>query len=272
MTVLILGANGQMGSVLYKMMPDSIALARKDLDVSQAHILKAKLEEIQPDLIFNCAAMTNVDGCEKEKEMAYKTNSIAPYIISQFCMKSGARIVHFSTDYVFDGLKGMYREEDTPNPINYYGISKLMGDFSILPLTKSLIIRTSGVFGEKMNFPGFVYRNLIEGKQVNAIDSFYSPIHVFNLAKVSLELANNGISGIINVSGERTSRYDLAIKIAQFFDLDENLIQRTSAINKEIARRPKDSSLDITRAKKIINWDFYSINSNISLLDRNWNP
>ncbi|MGP6207410.1 SDR family oxidoreductase [Cuniculiplasma sp. SKW3] len=266
MNALILGSEGQLGSELRKLMPEAGVIGRENLDISQLNVLKAKLEEVKPDIIFNCAAMTNVDICEREKERAYRVNALAPQQIALYSIESGVRVVHFSTDYVFDGIKGMYGEEDTPNPINYYGLSKLLGDFATKTVKNSLIIRTSGVFGERMNFPRYVYSNLMDGKEVNAIDSFYSPVSAKNLARATLEIVNMGISGLINVAGDRTSRYDLAIKIAEFFGLDSTLVKKTSSLERQTARRPMDSSLDISKARNMLKWDFYSIESNISAL------
>ena len=266
MSTLIIGANGQLGSELCKLIPHAKVIAHTDLDISDSNALKNKLEEVEPELIFNCAALTNVDKCQSDKDAAYHINSVPPKVIAAYCIKNNARVVQFSTDYVFDGEKGMYTEEDIPNPINYYGLSKLLGDFAIFPLENSLIIRTSGVFGEKMNFPRFVYSSLKEGKEVVAIDSFYSPISAKNLAKASFELEIKGLNGIINVAGERVSRYNMALEIADFFSLDKTMVKRSKEMPKGIARRPFDSSMDISKAKSLLDWDFYTVESNISIL------
>lgn len=267
MKILITGANGQLGQEVSRLIPDASRPGRNEMDMADPGAVGRTLDEIQPDLIFNCAAMTDVDGCEKDRNSAYMINSVSPSVIAQYCIKTGARVVHFSTDYVFDGTRGMYTEEDAPDPVNYYGLSKILGDFAVIPLSNSLIIRTSGVFGEKMNFPLFVYTSLRDRKEINAIESSYSPVNAANLARASVEVERKGLSGILNIAGDRISRYEMALGIARFFGMDESLVRKGNKIPGGIARRPFDSSLDISRATKLLDWDFHSLESNISRLD-----
>jgi dTDP-4-dehydrorhamnose reductase len=146
-------------------------------------------------------------------------------------------------------------------------MSKLMGDMAIEAIPNHLVIRTSGVYGTKKNFPLVVYQRLRDGKDIKVIDSYYSPIHAKNLAKASSDVIKSNLTGRINISGERISRKNFAIQIAEFFKLDPSKILESSEFSGQVARRPKDSSLKIDEARSIIKWDFYSVKSNLSLLD-----
>ncbi len=263
MKTLITGAGGQLGREIKNLIPDALTPKKDELDLRNPEGVYSYLLREKPDQIFNCGAMTDVDKCETERLDALKINALSPVAMARYASMFSARLIHFSTDYVFDGERGNYSEDDVPDPINYYGKSKLLGDFALLPVPNSIIIRTSGVFGNKMNFPLFVYRNLKEGREIRAIESFYSPISAGNLARASVELNNMHYNGLINISGERISRYEFAIKIAKHFNLDENLVKRSTEISGGRARRPLDSSLCIDKAKNIIKWDFHSAESNI---------
>ena len=223
------------------------------------------MNELCPELIINAAAMTNVDLCEEKMDEAYNVNGLALKHIVRLAMKYGSYLVHVSTDYVFDGFSGNYREESVPNPINFYGLSKLVGDIFVSSYENSLIVRTSGVYGYLNNFPAFAYNALKAGKSLTAIEDHYSPIHAGNLAKSITYCANNRLLGTINVAGQRISRFEFARAIAKYFELDPGLILKGKLSSTMKAKRPIDSSLDIERAKKLIPYDFYSLDSNLKL-------
>jgi dTDP-4-dehydrorhamnose reductase len=172
-----------------------------------------------------------------------------------------AYLIHISTDYVFDGEKGLYKEEDLPNPINYYGLTKLLGETYALSYDDSLVLRTSGVFRHK-GFPIYVYKTLKEGKEVSAFKGYYSPISARKLAEAISELIDYRKTGILNVAGERVSRADLATKIKEKFNLP-GVVKEVDNVKGWIAKRPFDSSLDISKAKKILSVDFYSLDENL---------
>ncbi len=262
---LIIGAGGQLGSSLLKVISNSVGAGHKtniEIDITDMDALSKLFQETHPDIVINAAAYTNVDKCEIEKSKAYRINAKAVMNIVKLCRHENVKMVHISTDYVFRGDKGMYKEEDEPDPINYYGFTKAIGDAFALSYDNSLIIRTSGIFGKSSNFPIFVYDKLSNGEKISVIDGYYSPIHANLLAKgiASVMLDYNGI---LNIAGERISRYDLAMRIAKTFGFNDHLVERVSKIDSMIAARPYDSSLDITRAKQIIDFDFYSIDANL---------
>lgn len=273
MKILITGAEGQLGRELMKLYPDSIGTShdhskRLYLPLENHDAIVKLLASEKPDLVINCAALTNVDRCEKEREYAYRVNGLAVKYLAQECRKIGARLVQISTDFIFDGTTGNYAENAPPNPINYYGLSKLASEHFALSSEENLVVRTSGVFGYSNNFPLFVYNKLKNGGVVNAIKGFYSPIHAENLAKAIKKLIDLKEVGIINVAGERVSRMELALGIAEYFGLDKNMITESDMVQPISTRRPFDSSLDITKAKRLIAFDFYTMRPNLEALRR----
>ena len=186
MRTLILGADGQLGTELMKIFPDSVGSPHsgsRKLDIQDFAAVSGLLFEESPELIINASALTNVDLCEEEKTTAIRTNGYAVGNIVECARELNSYFIHVSTDYVFDGLIGNYNENSTPNPVNYYGLSKLIGDVFAQSYRKSLIIRTSGVFGRANNFPRFSYNALKYGKGLNVIEGYYSPIHARLLAE-----------------------------------------------------------------------------------------
>ncbi|MEM4619309.1 MAG: NAD(P)-dependent oxidoreductase, partial [Desulfurococcaceae archaeon] len=197
------------------------------------------------------------DGCEVNRERAYRINYLATSAIARIAGKVKAFVVYVSTDYVFDGEKGMYKENDLPNPVNYYGFTKLLGEVaisSILPET-SLIVRTSGLYGYsptgKKNFGIISLEKLLKGEEVYAFyDQILSPTYVYALALELVKIVEKQITGIIHLAGERLSRYEFARILAKVVGADESLIKPVSVDDvKLIAKRPKDSSLDTSEAR-----------------------
>ena len=268
---MIFGAGGQLGRELSRIMPDAAAFVHSGpghiLHVDNAGELDDAFRSIQPDIVINASAMTDVDGCETDKNRAYAVNARAVLDIATLCRKHGSIFYHISTDYVFSGREGNYSESSIPDPINYYGFSKSMGDAFALSCENSLVIRTSGVYGYSRNFPMFVYQSLAAGKRVSVIKGFYSPIHARSLATAIADIAGNheDLTGTINIAGERMSRMQLAQSIAGKFHLDSGLISEVDGIAGLRAARPFDSSLDISYAKSILKSDFYSLDHNLDL-------
>ena len=265
---LILGSGGQLGTELHKIYPDAVAYDHSSrgaryLDFLDTKKLEAAILSSGCGWIINAAAYTNVDACEFNKEEAYRVNGLAVRSIVRAARKIGASVLQISTDYIFDGSRSLYLEDDVPNPLNFYGLSKLTGEIYANEYEDSLIVRTSGVYGSKKNFPNFIFNQLANQKQVNVLDGYYSPIHAKNLAQAIKILIQKDERGIINVAGERTSRLNLALEIAGKFKLDKNLINKVDRIDSMKALRPFDSSLNISKAKKTLNFDFYSYESNL---------
>jgi dTDP-4-dehydrorhamnose reductase len=272
MKILLFGASGQLGLELSNILKGDLIKVYnsneiKDgykLDLTNFSVVEDFILKKKPDIIINTAALTDVDKCETEKDIAYKVNAEVVKHIVRVARVIEAYFIQISTDYVFDGQKGLYKEEDLPNPINYYGLTKLLGDIYALSYDDSLVIRTSGIFRNK-GFPIYVYKTLKENKEVNAFKGYYSPISARKLAEAINEIIQYRKTGIINIAGERISRYELALKIKEKFNLN-GIIKEVDNVKSWVAKRPFDSSLDISRAKKLLSVDFYSLDENLNYM------
>jgi dTDP-4-dehydrorhamnose reductase len=277
-TILITGSSGLVGSYLipelisrykYVFATTHITRTRSErtiqIDLSQSDLLRKALEKIKPTIIINLAAFTDVDGCERNREYAIRLNTTVPKIISEYIRKkqlrrdSAAYFLHVSTDYVFDGNGGNYKEESEPNPINWYGRTKLHGEEQILRNLEDdgwCIARISTPFGvhpKKQSFPSFIINKVRNGETVNVVkDQYTSPSYSLDLAKMFLEIMERRITHVMHVaSSSRLSRYEQAMKIAEVFNLESALIHDCSSESmKWLASRPKDSSLDVSRASE----------------------
>ncbi|MEM3443201.1 MAG: SDR family oxidoreductase, partial [Candidatus Bathyarchaeia archaeon] len=196
--------------------------------------------------------------CEIEKEHAWKVNVEGAKNIAFACNKIGAKLVYISTDYVFDGLKGYYSEEDKPNPINYYGLTKFEGEKQVIQHCQDyVILRTSVLYGWhpwKQNFVTWVINQLKQNKEINVVQNhFNTPTLAGNLAQMSIEALQRDLHGLYHASGsERINRYDFAVQIAKTFSLDASLIKpiKMSQLASWVAKRPKDSSLNTDKIQK----------------------
>jgi len=167
------------------------AVSRKELDIADSEALRVFFERVSPDFVINCAAFTDVDGCESNREEAFKVNSTAAKEIAKACKRENAVFLHFSTDYVFDGKNAVgYAEDDSPNPINVYGESKLGGEIGIMDsLEEFYIVRTAWLYG--MNGGNFVDTMLKlagERESLNVVDDQKgSPTYADDLVKAVIE-------------------------------------------------------------------------------------
>lgn len=226
------------------------------LDIRDTEKVKNLIEKLTPEIIIHSAAFTNVDKCESKKEEAYQINAKATENIAKAANKINAKLIYISTDYVFDGSKGLYKENDKTNPINYYGITKLEGEKAVREYCDDYIIaRTAVIYGfHKKNFATWIINELKNKRKIKIItDQWVSPTLNIDLAEQVLALIEEDKEGIFHTAGrERISRYDFALKIAEKFNLDKDLIDPiTSNKMNWIAKRPKDSSLDVSKISNI---------------------
>jgi dTDP-4-dehydrorhamnose reductase len=242
------------------------------LDLTDETQIIQTLEEIKPDKIIHLAAMTNVDLCETKQEIATLINTKATETLAKQAAKINAFFVYVSTDYVFDGINEMKKENDVTNPLGFYGKSKLEGELNLNKLASNwCIARTSTPFGihsTKKSFPLWVKENLEAKKEIPVlVDQFTSPTYVPNLSKMLIEIATRQIVGIIHVSGAtRISRYALAEIVAHKLNLDKNLLIPTKIDTMNWnAERPKDSSLDVSFATEILNEQPQKIEQSLEL-------
>jgi len=224
---------------------------------------------IRPEIIIYTAALTNVDECEANKELAYKINAEGTKRAAQIAKNLGAFLVYVSTDYVFSGDKGMYKEEDEPNPVDYYGYTKLLGEKYCDCIARPCVIYGAKPASGKVNFALWLINNLRNGEEVKIVtDQFITPTLNTNLARMLLELAKRELKGIFHLAGAtRVSRYDFALRIANKFDLDKNSITPSRmAEMRWIAKRPEDSSLDTSKASRYLKEKPYNLDKALGIL------
>ncbi len=240
-------------------------------DLADPNSIVKVIDDVRPNVIIHSAALTDVDRCEVEKELAYKINVEGTKIVAEMARKLGAFLVYISTDYVFDGERGMYKEEDETNPINYYGYTKLLGekycqDFCI---ARTCVIYGARPASGKVNFALWLINKLEKGECVKIItDQFITPTLNTNLAKMLLEIAERGLKEVFHLAGTtRVSRFEFAKEIAREFGLDESLIvpSKMDEIN-WIAKRPRDSSLDVSKAARYLNEKPYDLKKALKVL------
>ncbi|MEM2909615.1 MAG: dTDP-4-dehydrorhamnose reductase [Nitrososphaerota archaeon] len=229
------------------------------LDLLDALSIESAYEKSRPEVVIHTAALTDVDLCERNPELAFRVNSDATAQIALQAKRRGAFLIYISTDYVFDGVKGMYRETDEPNPINAYGLSKLKGEVAVKKFAERwCIARLStpyGIHKMKKTFPEYVIERLAKGESVKvAYNQFTSPTYVPNFCRMLLEVVERDMQGIIHLSGStRASRLEVAVKVAELLNLDKALIDPTPLSELKLdAKRPEDSSLDVSKALQIL--------------------
>lgn len=254
--ILITGANGLLGQALVARMSrfpeyDILATGRDDtprfldgscgytpLDITKPNAIKTVFEDFAPNVVVNCAAMTEVDACEEHKSRCWAVNARGVRHLAASCNEIGARLIQVSTDFVFDGDEGPYRENARPNPVNYYGRSKLAGENAARDagLSKWAIARTMLVFGtghnlSRSNFVLWLIGKLTGGEPVHIVDDQWRmPTYVDDLAAGIERMVHYERTGIYHLSGrDFTNMYQFALTIAEVFDLDRSLISPVSS-------------------------------------------
>jgi dTDP-4-dehydrorhamnose reductase len=217
--------------------------ATRAVDFSNQQVLKEAFKAAQPDALINCAAQANVDAAEKQPEHAFRVNAEAAGELAKLALSASVPMIHLSTDAVFDGTKGNYKETDTPNPLNTYAKSKLAGELAVAQANPEAAIARVVFYGWSLtgtrSLAEFFYNNLTAGKPVNGFtDMFFSPLYVAHLAEVLLEMLQKRLSGIYHVyAPESLSKYDFGIRLAHEFGLDASLTHPISAIDSDLPIR-----------------------------------
>jgi len=210
--------------------PNMDNVAKVKADFRDLEKVAQLVRETKPDVVVHTAAIGDVDKCEVDRELAWRVNVEATLALVKEASRIDAYFLYLSTDYVFDGERGLYRENDAPNPVNYYGLTKLVAENVVRScLNKYSIVRTSHIYGFGMgrkNFARAVVESLSQGQKVRAlVDQWLSPTLNTLLAKAIREIIEKDYAGVIHIAGERISRYDFAKAIAKRFGFDENLIE-----------------------------------------------
>jgi dTDP-4-dehydrorhamnose reductase len=243
--VLITGASGLVGSKLAKAYDDVIAMSHRDLDITDAKAVAETIQRVRPELIFNCAVI-GVDDCETDPALAERVNVSGPAALAAEAENIGATIVHFSTNYVFDGHRTSgipYTIEDEARPVNVYGETKLRGEHAVLAsATRAFVVRTSWVFGAGRNFLSTVAARLARGERVQAItDTFACATSVHDLVTRVIEIVNRGQYGTYQIVNEGVCSYEtFAREAARLVHANEELIETvTEESLARIATRPR---------------------------------
>jgi dTDP-4-dehydrorhamnose reductase len=263
--VAVFGGAGQLGTELraeflargYQVE----ASDRSSVDITDAARVERALAQFDPAIVLNAAAYNQVDVAEKEPVAAFQVNALAVRNLAMACRQTGATLVHFSTDYVFDGLAGRaYREEDDPHPLGAYGVSKLAGElYARAYLDRALIIRTCGVYGPagigtaRGNFVETMLRLAAKGQPIRVVeDQAASPTYAPALAARTADLVEHGASGIFHLGGgSPISWFDWAGKIFRAAGLNPPLKPTTEREFRTPARRPKYSALSNAKAEVV---------------------
>ena len=265
MRALITGAGGQLGVELLRTAKDfeTVGLSHSDLDIGDSAAVDAAIEHHRPDVVINAAAYNAVDDAEKQSDLAFRVNATAPGNLARAAQRIGARIIHISTDYVFDGKSNNtpYKPGDATNPLNTYGRSKLAGEKEVARATANhLVIRTSWLFSSHgRNFLQIILTTLKEGKTVRAVkDQSSVPTACRGLAEVIWLCAKrDGPRGIAHwVDRGRATRYDQAVAIREMAE-HIGLIRGSAPIQaalasdfKPAAVRPRFSVMDASELSR----------------------
>ncbi|MBN2057716.1 MAG: dTDP-4-dehydrorhamnose reductase [Candidatus Saganbacteria bacterium] len=264
MKILVIGADGQLGTDLAKVVPKNefVGLTIKDIDITDKARCLHVIKQHSPDVVINTAAYHHVDKCEDNEAPAFEVNTYGPKYLAQACKAVDCALVHISTDYVFDGKKGKpYVETDAPNPESIYAISKYAGEQCVkYILDKHFIVRSTGLFGTAGclgkgggNFvEGMIKRSQTQPELKVVTDEMLSPTYSLDLAGNINELCRTGKYGTYHmVSHGHCSWYEFALEIFKQLGRQIKINEAKAADFKPQARRPKFSALDNANLKKI---------------------
>lgn len=292
--VLITGANGLLGQALVRKMSasreyDVLATGKDDtsrfgdvscgytpVDVTDPDDVSAVFQDFTPNVVINCAAKTNVSTCEEDRNEAWAVNARAVKRLAKKCADTGARLVQLSSDFVFNGKRGPYDEDGRPDPVNYYGRTKLAGENAVREAGRSnwAIIRTVLLYGaaENANRSNIVLRaidQLSKGRTVHIVDDQYrTPTYVEDLAAGIERLVHFEKTGLYHLSGrELVSVYELVQTVADVFDLDDSLIEPVpSDYFDDEVERPLRTGLIILKAETELGYDPHSLEDGLKNL------
>ncbi len=268
MRVAVIGSSSLFGSYLIPILHDEqydvISITHNDINCGDPESVRVVLASIEPEVVINCAAVTDVEICQAQPEHAFRINALGALYVAQFCARVGSLCVYTSTDFVFDGEKGeSYTEDDCPNPINVYGASKYAGEMLLRQACPQwLIVRMASLFGtiwdqesgqiprprfghSKRSFVDTIIEKARMGEVVRVVDDIYmSPTYARDASRALERLVRQRATGIVHLANAgRCSWYELARETFEIVGLSHFLEARSSHDYPYTARRPKDSSL-----------------------------
>ena len=293
MTILITGSNGLLGQKIVAQLlksgvnfiatsigknrnPNCPEINYESLDITSLLEVEQIFDRIQPNVVINTAAMTNVDSCEDDKLNCRKINVDAVQFLFNSCKKRKSHFIHLSTDFVFDGESGPYAENDERNPLGVYAKSKVDSEDILLKdeYLNWTILRTIIVFGEgenlsRSNIVLWAKSALAEGSELSIVnDQFRSPTWADDLAWACVEAANSKTRGVFHISGPETfSIYELVIRVAKYYGFNTSNIKQVSslALNQK-AKRPPKTGFNIAKARKFLGYQPMSFEESLSRL------
>ena len=265
MKILIAGAGGQLAQEFQRVLPtsgyDVAAPNEESFNIAEAASVRHVLNTVRPDIVLNCAAYNNVDRAEiDDYDTAYRVNALGPKNLALACREIGALLVHYSTDYVFDGLKeGLYTEDDLPNPINRYGETKREGElFVSSEAGQYLIFRLSWVYGDgKQNF---LYK-LAEWATKNPVlkivsDQISVPTYTEDIVRVTLTAIKKGVRGLYHLTNESyAARYEVARYFLEKIGADNLVLPVTTDLFPSPAKRPYFSAMTSAKLSAMLGYD-----------------
>jgi dTDP-4-dehydrorhamnose reductase len=294
MKILITGANGLLGQKLITQLVDHVGVdiiatgrgANRNptggykycsLNITDKKQVATVIARESPDVVINCAAMTHVDQCEQDRENCWDQNvNAVKYLISS-CDQVGAFLIHLSTDFIFDGEHGPYLEDAEPNPLSYYGESKLASEKLLMESEIDwAIVRTVLVFGvahdkSKSNIVLWVKSSIESGKNIQVVnDQWRMPTLAEDLATGCIAIALKKIQGVFNISGkDMLTPYDMAIQTAEFFKLDKSLIEEVDgSVFTQPAVRPVRTGFILDKAKTVWGYQPHNFSEGLSILQK----
>jgi dTDP-4-dehydrorhamnose reductase len=261
---MVLGAAGQVGSELMRRFGDAIGFTHEELSVSDEAGIERACRRYRPRVVFNCAAFNAVDRAESEPGIAYEVNAEGPAAVATACSRHGARLVHFSTNFVFDGaLDRPYVETDAAHPLSVYGKSKLDGENALLAvLPTALVIRTAAVFGDRGSavkggsFPGRIVELARQGRQLRVVsDQRVNPTYARDLAEAAVALSGTDMSGVVHVVAAGCCGWDEFARAALAeCGVEAEVKSVITAQGGAPARRPLNGCLGSERTDVLRSW------------------
>lgn len=260
----MLGAGGQLGSDLATLLPEGAGVSHQEVSVADPAALLALMRDRRPDIVFNCAAYNAVDRAENERHLAFQVNSEGAFNAAVACERIGARLVHFSTNFVFDGrLDRPYVESDLALPLGVYAQSKREGERRVLEaMPRALVVRTAALFGDRGassqggSFPGRIVMRARAGGPLRVVaDQRVNPTYTRDLAPVAIHLAQDGLEGVVHlVAGGCCGWDELARAALAECGVRGDVESVSSADIKSPAARPLNGCLSSTRVSPLRPW------------------
>lgn len=248
----------------------------EDMDILDPLQIERVVEKYHPDTIINTAAMTNVDACESDKENCYALNVESVKSLIGLCEQHNIQLIHLSTDFIFDGENGPYSEDDQPNPLSYYGQTKLQAEQLLRQSScRWVILRTIIVYGivndmSRSNIILWAKGALEKGSPINVVDDQWRmPTLAEDLAECCLLAAKKNAEGIFNASGkDMLSILELVKKVAEYWKLDQSLIKAISANSlNQAARRPKRTGFVLDKSRNVLGYNPRSFEEGLAFVD-----